>query len=255
MSYKPIILSILLLSMLTAATAGYRWWKERAVAPIPASMPPAVSELKRLMHEYRRQADSLASVSATIRIYDREKKDSLKESNTFRYIRSGEGYYMQLSYLQTWCDGRWMVQLDTVNRHITVLKAPGTIPDAMPSLSGPLEVLFSDTARFHTGGEVIAEGSRRSLRLESELNPSIKSSTLHYDTLHYRLESADIEWWKPGTPADANNNKIWLVKIAYQYPPAAKMDIQKKIRSIVAIGGTQVTPAAAYHDYTLNVNN
>jgi hypothetical protein len=256
MSFKKIILSALLLSMLTAATAGYRWWKDREKTPaLQSVLPSAPEELQKLIQRYRREADSSASVAGTIRIYDRENKDLLKESRTFRYIRCGMGYYVQLSSLQIFCDGIWLVQLDSVNRQIVVEKAPPGGPGGMMNIAAPPETFFSDTARFRISGVVMAEGDQRSLRLQSELNPEIRSSTLFYDTLSYQLSKAEIERWKPGTAPDEKGDKIWLVKIDYRYPPAEKMDLRMKIKSIVAIDGRRVTPGAAYRDYELNANN
>jgi len=256
MSFKKLILSALLLSLLTAATAGYRWWKSRDKTPaLQRVLPSAPEELQKLIQQYRRKADSSASVAGTIRIYDRENKDLLKESKTFRYLRYGMEYYMQLSSLQFFCDGIWLVQLDTVNRQIVVEKAPPGGPGGMMSLAPPPEIFFSDTARLRISGTVMAEGDQRSLRLQSELNPEIRSSTLFYDTLSYQLNKAEIERWKPGTSPDEKGDKIWLVKIDYQYPPAEKMDLRKKIKSIVSIDGHRVIPGAAYRDYEVNANN
>lgn len=259
MSLKKIFLSVLLLSLLTAATAGYHWWKgsDRAVISpaAPREMPPVAEEFQKLMRSYRRAADTLASVAGTIRIYDQENNSALKETRAFRFVRCGAGYFMQLSSLQAFCDGKWLVQLDTANRQIAVSKAPAGGPDEMMTMVAPPERLFSDTARFRIRGLVEPEEGGRSLRLESELNPEIRSSTMFYDTASYQLNKAVIEWWKPGTALDDRGDKIWLVKIDYRYPPAEKIKIREKIRSIVSIDARGVTPAAAYRDYNVNANN
>jgi hypothetical protein len=117
------------------------------------------------------------------------------------------------------------------------------------------ESLFSDTARFRTTGVVKQERDQRSLRLQSELDPGIRSSTLFYDTLSYRLNKAEIERWKPGSAPDEKADKIWLVKIDYQYPPAETMDLRRQIRSMVSVDSRKPALTAAYQDYELNVNN
>ena len=268
MTSKKIILSVLLLSFLTAATAGYRWWKAQAPAP-ERELPSAVEELKKVMQQYRRIADTSASVAATIRIYDLENKAALKETRTFRYVRCGAGYYAQLSYLQTFCDGKWIVQLDTVNRQIGVTKlardaagtnlsgASGTIAPGGAAWigGGSLEALFSDTARFRTTGTVTAEGDQRALHMHSDLNPEIRSVALYYDTLAYHLYRTEIEYWKPTARLDDKSDKVWLAKIEYHYPQAEKMDIRRMFTAIVTIDGRKVTVGAAYRDYQLNLNN
>lgn len=257
MSSKKIILSLLLLSILTVATAGYRWWKVRHDTP-PRALPPAVEELKKVVSQYRRLSDTTASVAATIRIYDPENKSALKETRTFRYCRSGAGYYMQFSYLQTFCDGNWVVQLDTVHRQIGVARvAPGASMAGAAFMGGSLETLFSDTARFRVYGTVTTgSGSQRRLRLQSELNPEVRSATLYYDTLAYRLDRSEIEWWKPSArPDDKDNSRVWLAKIEYRYPPAEKVDIPGRMRAIVNTEGQTVRIGAAYSDYQLNLSN
>jgi hypothetical protein len=254
MSFKKIFLSALLLSALTAATAGYHWWKGRDKTSAPQrELPPAPEEFRKVMLRYQRTVHSLASVEGTIRIYDQENKSALREVKTFRFVRCGDGYYMQLSYLQTFCDGKWLVQLDTVNRQIVVEKARGSAASMDPAVSQG--ALFSDTAQFRISGLVKAEGSQRSLRLQSELNPEIRSSTLFYDSLSYQLNRAEMEWWKPGSAPDDKGEKIWLARIDYRYPPAEKMDLPAKISSIVTIVRRKVRAAAAYRDYDLNINN
>jgi hypothetical protein len=255
MSYKKIILSVLLLSVLTAATAGYRWWKSQDKASAPnRELPAAAGELEKLMRQYRRVADTLASVAGTIRIYDKENKEVLQETRTFRYIRCGAGFYMQLSSLQTFCDGRWLVQLDTAGRTILLGKAPVFDP-AEATNPASLDRLFRDTAQFRTSGMVHVEGSQRRLVLFSERNPEIRSCTLCYDSLSYRLDRAEMERWKPGSGPHEKDDRIWLVKIDYQYPPAEKIDLRAKIKSIVTLDGRVATLAAAYRDYALHITN
>jgi hypothetical protein len=257
MSLKKTILSVLLLSLLTAATAGYRWWnrQDRSSAPL-RELPSAPEELQKIMQQYRRMADTAASVAATIRIYDLENKEVLKETSSFRYFRCPSGYYVRLSYLQTFCDGKWVVQLDTVNRQILVARSSNS-PDgaALGWIGSSLQSLFSDTAGFRMTGTVTAAGKTRRLSLQSELNPEVRSATLLYDTLSYSLDKAEIEWWKPSMHLDDKGQKVWLAKIDYLYPPPEKIDIAARIRSIISVTGKQVTATTAYRDYQLNLNN
>ena len=249
---KKIILSVVFVLALSGAMAGYHWWKISGDQPAPEkTMPSAAEEFGKVMLAYGR-ADSLSGVSGTIRIYDNEDKGALKETKTFYFVRSGAGYYVQLSYLQTWCDGVWMVQLDTVHHRVQVSKAQAGAGAGLP---GPLATLFSDTARFRISGTVTDEGNERELHLQNELRPEIRSTTLFYDTLSYRLNRAEMEWWKPSALPDEKGDKVWLTKIDYRYSPAPRLDLSEKIRSILTVTGDVAKLTETYRDYESNLGN
>src|SRR5258708_5908563 len=249
---KKIILSVVFVLALSGAMAGYHWWKVSGDRPVPEkTMPSAAEEFGKVMQAYGR-ADSLSEVSGTIRIYDKEDKGSLKETKTFCFVRSGAGYYARMSYLQTYCDGVWMVQLDTVHHRVQVSGAPSGVGGMLP---GPLTTLFSDTARFRIGGVVTDEGGERGLHLQNEFRPEIRSSTLFYDTLSYRLNRAEVEWWKPSSLPNEKGDRIWLAKIDYRYRPAPRLDLSEKVRSILTVTGGGVKLTATYRDYEVNPGN
>jgi hypothetical protein len=256
MSAKKIILSLSMLCLLTAATAGFRWWKDRPAGMSPVT-PPVAEELKKVMQAYQQAAGGPAAITGSISIYDREDNDLLKETKSFCFFRQGASFYTQLSRLQTFCDGDLVVQLDTVDRQIIVQKAaPGQAKMGASLFLDPRwESYFSDTARFRMTGTLTAEGRNRRLLVESELTPELRLSTLVYDTLTYRLDNAEIEWWKKTPLAGGKTNKVWLAKIAYQYVTAFDMDIRKKMRSIVALSKGKVMATDAYRDYQIIANN
>jgi hypothetical protein len=178
---KKLLLLTLLFSAtvaLIATAAGRHWWKtQKTTGPTVSGQPSIAAEYGKLMSRYR-EFDSVADLSGTIRIYDGEKNNHLKETRTFRYYRFRNEFYWQLSYLKTFCDGRLVVQLDTMDRVITVSMAAvpgrpgqtaGNMPPALP---------FNDTTAFGLSGSVAQEGGNRVLSLHSDRYPGIKECRL-----------------------------------------------------------------------------
>jgi len=78
-------------------------------------------------------------LAGTIRVYDGENKYALKEEKTYHYIRAGRQYYSQLSYLQIFCNGEILLQLDTVNKVVSVIRQQ---PGAATKATGPHRPAF-----------------------------------------------------------------------------------------------------------------
>lgn len=249
----PALLLLLTASLITAAS-GRHWWKNSTIKE--KKLPDAVAEYRRLI-DRSGLADSLLDLSGTIRIYDRENKDALKEERLFHYSRHGRQYAMQLSYLQSFCDGDLTVQLDTVNKSIVVSRSVDAGISGMFPMGRSLESLFSDTAGFRITGDVSeGTGAARVLRMQSDFNPAVRSYKIIYDTLTYHLRQSEIEWWKSGPDADgASSRKIWLARIDYQYHPGTSVNIREKLRTILLVDKGQVKAAPAYRGYQLLVNN
>ena len=254
----PGIVIVLVLVGFLTATAGRHWWKSQAQAPAPApeaALPGAATEYGKIMERYHGK-DSSMRLSGTIRIYDEENDNALKETKTFRYIRSATQYYMQLSYLQTFSNGTIQLQLDTVHKRILVTKAADAGTSGDNAGKTPIDILFSDTSRFKLSGTVSSgQGTERALHLQSDFSPQIRACHLFYDTVTYTLHRAEIEWWKNGPDPDGfSSNKIWLVKMEYQYHPAQPWNADDKIRQIISIVNGQIRPTDAYREYQVNAN-
>jgi hypothetical protein len=241
----------LLAGLLTAA--GNRWWVRKDFGANKV-LPPASEEYQRIISR-NKGADSALEIVGTIRVYDMEDKGSLKETSTFRCVRSGKQFYTQLSYVQTFCNGTIVLQLDTVNKRIMLSAAdPHATPENfMPA--GQIGLLFSDTAQFRISGAVTENGSERSLTLKSDFNPGVRSSTLIYDTLTYRVRQARIEWWKslPGVE-EPSNAKMWRTTIDFQYHPAQHLDMDKKIGAVMVVVNGNVNLREQYRDYQVNTS-
>ena len=251
---KPILAGILLLTMICLFAAERRFNKSKSPQTKGSALPPAVDEYKRIMARYL-GADSDINLSGTIRIYDGENKFSLREEKGFHYSRKGGQFFAQLSRLQTFCDGKLVLQLDTLAKSVIVNKAPsGRLSIGAPTMQ-PFDRLFSDTARFRFSGEVSGQGVMRTLRIVSDFSPEIRSFSLIYDTATYRLSRAEVEFWKRGTlPGDQTADRIWLAKIEYHYGVPAVLEMEKKIRQVVGLEHNGIRLRDTYKDYQLTTN-
>jgi hypothetical protein len=151
MTSKRIILFCVLLLALAGfigAAGNYHWWT-KASALSARKLPSPGDEYRKIMEQFNGH-DSAIDLSGTIKIYDKEDQEALKETSTFRFIRSGRQYFMQLSYLQTFCNGSVILQLDTVNKLIVLAKAGDADSPMVFQKGGNPGLLFNDTAQFRS---------------------------------------------------------------------------------------------------------
>jgi hypothetical protein len=257
MRVKTIVIflfSFLTVAGVIAATAGRRWWQ--ALAPAVADkqvLPSAATEYARLLEHFR-GIDSSMDISGTIRIYDGEKGEVLKQTSPFRSFRRGRAYFSELSYLRTYFDGELILIVDTVHRRLEVSRP---IEQSSPgaSMAGlPTDVLFDDSTRFGLSGSVAQLYGQRVLTLRSDLSPEIRLCRLYYDTISYRLQRSEIEWWKDRMGRDTSAGNIWLAKVDYGYRPRAAEDIAAEMRVYIIQEAGKIRPAARYADYQIKVN-
>jgi len=251
---KKIIFScvlLLILAGLFAAGSNKGWWKAASAGP-DGSLPEARQEYLRVLQQYK-DRDTSIDLAGTIHIYDGEQNNVMKEQSGFRMIRQGRQYYMQLSYLQTFCDGIVTVQLDTVGRTITFSNPVGDTAKE----KGIFDLIFTDTAGFTISGSVSPQGADRTLHLKSDFNPGIQSFSLTYDTASYRLSKAEIVWWKNSSPQEEEDgsDKVWLTKIDYHYQPFHGLDLAEMVRKIVNVKDGHVVPTEHYKDYQLKISS
>ena len=62
-------------------------------------------------------------IEGEITLYDGENTSKEKEKSSFVFINYGQTFYSRLGYLQTFSNGNFVVQLDTVNKYLVILKA------------------------------------------------------------------------------------------------------------------------------------
>ena len=234
--------------------AGRRYTVSLSRPTKDSVLPSAAEEYKRIMARYM-GADSDINLSGTIRIYDGENKFSLKEERSFHYSRWGNQFYARLSRLQTFCNGKVVLQLDTLKKIVIVNKASAGRSSIATSGMQPFDRLFSDTVQFRLSGEVSEQGAVRTLRIVSDFSPEMRSFSLIYDTASYRLIRAEVEFWKRGTlPGDQTADRIWLAKIEYHYGAPTVLDMDNPIRQVIVPEDNSVKLRDAYKDYQLNTN-
>ena len=254
MTRKTILLCSLLLLVLAgviAAAAGDRLRGAFAGrGPNVHNLPPASTEYARLLRRFR-AGDSAIAISGTIRIYDQEHGGLLKEQKPFRFERYGRQYCSQLSYLRTYCDGELVLVVDTVHRMLQVMKAPPVGKDSVLAAM-PVDLLFSDTARFKLSGRVEQMGAERMLTLHSDFNPEVKVCRVYYDTVSYVFHRTEVEWWKDQAGLDTAAGKVWLAKIDYTYELSKDIRPGDGLHRYVRTGaGGAITPDPAYSTYQL----
>lgn len=257
MSLKTILLFVFCFLVIAGAIGAVdqHWWRPGGAGGVAAAqtLPSAASEYGRLLERYD-ATDSAMDVSGTIRIYDGERGEVLKETSTFRNFRQGAAYFTQLSYLRTYCDGRLVLVVDSVHRQLEVSRS---MPQAgrkaaFPGLSP--DILFSDTARFRISGMVEQQHAERVLTVRSDYNPEMKLYRLYYDTMSYRIQRTEIEWWKDGGGRDTTDRNVWLAKVDYSFKSHGVEDIGAEIRSYIVEDVGKVRPTARYADYGIKVN-
>ena len=244
-----LIASVCLLTAACWAIAGRNphWFHN----PGAISLPDAKEELNKLYTAYIKK-DAALDIKGSIRLYDEEHDNTLKEENSFRIIKQDSQIYTRLSYIQTFVRGELAVELDTVNRTILVSKLDPAASTAIANHALMLGQWFSDTARFKMTGSVTASSNTRTLRLQTEMNPEIRSCSITYDTVSYRVRQAEIEWWKQGQIADTSAvHRTWLARIDYVYLPFSGLDSSQRIDHVIRISG-QIIPALEYKDYKIH---
>ncbi|THU40045.1 hypothetical protein FAM09_09165 [Niastella caeni] len=252
---KAIIFLILAVAVSGLSIAGNLagWF---ANANVDNELPGAKEEYQRICDRIKN--DSSISLDASITLYDGEAPDEIKEQTTCRYIRRQDKYYSQFSYLQVFCNGKLVVQLDTVNQVIVV----SPVATEHKRVKGPMrqltfDMLFNEQADFRIAGKVIQKNdNEREISCQSDFNPEIKTFDITYDPATYQVKRATIQWWKEGVAAEtAAASQVWISHIDYRQLPAVNMDIEEEISKIITIKKDQIEPALKYQDYQLHVSN
>jgi hypothetical protein len=251
---KIIILLIVLVTITGLAIAGTRaGWFTNSIS---------VNELPGAKEEYQRICDRIKNdtsinLEATIILYDGEDTATIKEKTTCRYIKKQDKYYSQFSYLQTFCNGRLIVQLDTVNQVIVVSQVQLERKRNKRAMQPTFDMLFSEQADFRITGKVTQRNDmEREITCQSDFNPEMKSFDIIYDPVTYQVKRAKIQWWKEGAIAEtAADNQVWLTHIDYQPMPVVTINIEEEISKIITIKKDQIEPALKYQDYQLHVSN
>jgi hypothetical protein len=237
--------ALLLLTLLVlAGFIAVGNWYERINESIDSK-----EEFRKLYQGFNTGGNQL-HITGTIRLLDKEQNDKLTEETSFEYVSSSLAYYSRLDYVQTFSDGQLAVQLDTVNKYVMVSPVEAQQMQAAGNAMFPFEQFLSDTSQFKvhlTAGE--REGWRW-LRINSELNPEIKTCMIIYDPLSYEVKEVEVEWWKePVLEEEIDEKKCWLSKIEYRYHATSSLNIRERIGRILKVNKDKIELTERYKEY------
>lgn len=239
---------VLLMSGLFAVARNYHWFgiNERGIADLPG----AKDELRKLYSRYGNPAATF-TIAGTMRLFDKEDDNKLKEQMSFGYSKQGLQCYMWMGSQQTYMTDKLVLQLDTVHKYIVISPIS---TDATPlSASGvlPFEKYMEDTSAFKIKAVVSEKNKERSIEIISELDPEVKLSTIYYDPGTYAIRRAEIEWWKEPMIEDSKEGrkKVWLTTIEYNYPASAQVPVAERVKNIVVEKNGKYEPVPRFSDY------
>ncbi|HSC38899.1 MAG TPA: hypothetical protein VLD19_13550 [Chitinophagaceae bacterium] len=219
-------------------------------------LPAAKDEYTRLVQQFM-HPDTVSIVTGTIRLFDGEHPESLKEKSDFIFARKGRSYYSKMSFMEIACNGKWLVQVDSLNKVLMIAGIHDSL-QAMPlppDMGGMVNKWFADTASFKVTGQVTGDDKERAITVRSDFNPEIQYFTLHYSPADYTVKAAEIRFWKNKMPEpdSSGRNKVWISKIEYRTDGLPDLDINNRMSRIFSVKKGKVEPAAPYRDYQVMV--
>jgi hypothetical protein len=243
-----ILTALLLLTGLFALAKNYQWLG--LGSEDSGEVPDAKTELQKLYSAYNKP-DTSFGMKGSIRLFDQEDNNTLKEVTPFRYTKSGSEYYCQLGFLQTICADTIGIQIDTLNKQLMVSKINAAmLSDATGSLL-PFSKFIQDERTFHAEVAILRKDKEYAITITDESTPAIKKATVFYDPATYRVLKAEIEWWKEATAGsgEADQNRTWLTRIEYEHLAVTRERVADRINSIIVWKEGKIMPAPAYRGY------
>ena len=219
-------------------------------------LPSAKEEYARLIRKFI-SPDSTVQMTGNVTVLDGAQPNVEKERSSFQYVRKGRNFYSSLSFMQTFFNGKFMVQLDSLHKVIFISQVNDST-QTQPGLDPVLlsNKLFSDTASFKVSGTVSGDDKLRILTIANDFNPEIQNFTVDYSPSDYSMKSAEIRFYKTGRrEADQDSANVWVSKIDYRESRMKYPDVNKMISRIFTVDGDQIFPAVAYRDYKIVINN
>lgn len=239
--YRILLLAGLLVSAVVVAIG--KWKAGEKASPDPKE------EFRQLFSKFNSGKLSL-HLTGTIRLFDKEQSNRMVEETSFEYIISGSGYYSRLHYLETFFDGRLVLQLDTLNQNLRVTEVGREKQKELEGAVFPFEQFIQDTSQFRIHLEAGEKKESRWLKLVSELHPEIKSCQIFYDPVNYEVKEVEVEWWKEPQLSEAvDENKCWVARINYRYHPPADLNVKEKMDRIIRVSKRGIEPREKYKQY------
>lgn len=257
MQNRKIIILVIILALVVSgmAIAGSRagWFKTSKTIN---ELPDAKQEYKRVVDRF--MGDSIINIGGAVTLCDGESPSVIKERLAYRFIKHHDQYYSQFGPVLSLCNGKAVVQLDTMNQLIMVANVIPEKGKKNRGIQPSLDVLLDENADYKIVGKVTQRNNNeRSLTMQSDFNPQIKSCELTYDPKTYRIKRAVIQWWKDGGSGlgRTTQDQVWISNIEYQQLSGGDINISEEINKIITIKKDQIKPADKYQNYQLHVSN
>ena len=253
---KVIILTAAMIMLVSGIAIAGSWGSWFTTSKKLEELPDVKDEYKKIMDQYIN--GTIINIGGIITLYDGEKNSAIKEQSAYRFIKQQDQFYTQLSYMQSFCNGKIVVQLDTVDHVIVVADAKKEMSKMKKAMQPSFDVLFNENADFKITGKITQnDKTERTIVFQDDFRPGIKSYELTYDPVTYKVKHAAIKWWKDGGTVmeRTDESQVWVSKIEYQQQPEAGINISEEINKIITIKKDQVQPALKYQDYQLHVIN
>ncbi len=254
MKKKVITGIVVLMATGLLAVAGNYLWSKFSGNEKP-ELPSLKDELSKIAAKYDIENNGF-TIKGDINLFDGENPGAVKEKTSFYFSKKGNQFCSQLSYQQTLCNGKVVLQADTVNKILIVSTISTEALAAAQKSVMPFDKMFSeDTTSFRISGTVSETGKQRKVYFKNDYTPEVRSVSLFYDTLQYNVIKSEIEWWKDAGAVEENTkgNPVWITKINYEYLPFQDLNIDEKISRFVSIKDNKAEPALPYKDYKILV--
>lgn len=209
-------------------------------------LPDVANELQQLIVHNSLQ-DSVFSIGGDIRITDSEDDSHVKEQSSFYVFKKDKQYYSQLSSQEIISDGVLSVQMDSVNKYMVVARAENIATESAKQIL-PVDEQMIDTANVKAA--VTMKGIYREISYTNLLTPEIKVTHIIYDPATYKLKSAKIEWWKH--PEMPGSTGLWITDITYNDNLSRHLDINAKMKSVLAFKNDQLVIAERFKTYKIH---
>jgi len=219
-------------------------------------------EFNRIMETWIENSEGHFS-SGNIYLYDSDNENILTEQQSFEYFKMSDFVYSKMGYLFTYGNGKFIIQLDSVNKLVTVLP----LNDSAIKFNNPLQIINSYVKDSATNGlqmSVKEVGKIRKLDIFSESTPEIKKYTISYEPISYKIQEITTEWWKSTSLfSEDKNSSTWITKLLFSNDNNAALFntklIEKRIEEIITIDTSLNTELPSiylktkYKDYQLQI--
>lgn len=249
MSKRLVLILTFLLATLSLLAFSLVFTRGGERPPMPTKNLDGSVELQRLVRHWV-HPDSSRYVTGWVRLYEGAGEGALKEELPFLLQQDKGRFYGRIGPVQNFCDGRLLVQVDTLNRYLQAEPVQQGAPKGTTSLF-PLEGWAQDSAGLHI--RAVEKDGMRTLTLTREGQPDLKACRIYYEPGTYRVLSSEMEWWKPqALTGGSDSEEFWRTRIEYRYWPPETLDMEALIGRYLLVRGSRVRLQPAYKEYQVS---